>query len=133
MHGQHKMHIHYNQEESLVAYGSDAGPVAGSAGLSFGPGEDECYIYIADCLWTTPEAYDDDLLDEFAQTYYDEDTIYVPDDWIGKDEFPEHAVVAILANYTQVRKYLADKAKARGFFSVPRPPKGKGRGRSSSK
>ena len=32
-HGQHKVHIHYSNDASLVAFGGDAGPDAGTAGL----------------------------------------------------------------------------------------------------
>ena len=72
------------------------------------------------------------MLEDFVDNFYNDDAVYVPDDWLEENEFHEEEVVAILANYGQVRKYLADKAKARGFFSVRPPGKGKGRGRGKS-
>ena len=134
LHGQHKVHLHYNTgETSLIAFGSDAGPVTGSAGLPGIPDEGDCYVFIEECYWTAPESYDDELLEDFVDYFYDDDVIYIPDDWLAQDDISEHDVVTILANYGQVRKYLTDKAKARGFFNVPRPGKGKGRGKSPSK
>ena len=126
LHGQHKSHTHFS-DTTLVAYGGDAGPDAGTAGLPT-IAEDDCYIFISECYWTSPDSYDDDLLAEFAECFYDSDAIFVPDDWLNVTEFDEDDVVTILANYGQVRKYLSDKAKARGFFSVRLPGKGKGKG-----
>ena len=75
LHGLHKVHLHYSNDSALVAFGGDAGPVTGSAGLPADHDED-CYVFIAECYWTLPEAYDDDLLEDFAYTYYDNDVIY---------------------------------------------------------
>ena len=77
-------------------------------------------------LFTVPDSYDEEVLEEVAANIDDNEIGYVAGDIEEDVVLSEDETVAIMANYKQVRQYLHKKALNRGYFRSQAPKTGKG-------
>ena len=91
--------------------------------------EDEnTFCFMTESLFLVPEAFDEDLIEEFMKYVDDVDILWVAGDISDDFDLTEDEAIAILANYGQVRKYIHKRALSRGFVRHSPPDSSRGKG-----
>ena len=70
-----------------------------------GDGEEGGLTFMQESLFTVPDSYDDEVLEEVAAFYDDPDVVYVAGDIEDDVVLSEDETVAIMANYSNYSNY----------------------------